>query len=121
MLSEDIVNYYYPKLAIRILAYMRKRRYEEELVNTDDLIEKFEKSKSIVSQNIKILLGDNLIYKKYVGNPHISGARYEYELTSGGLIAVNNFLFEWLTENEKKTIRKMNTPFEIGEYISEMW
>ena len=121
MVSEEVRYKYSPKLSIRILAFLRQRRYEEKPVNTDDLKAHFGKSQVIISQNVPKLLNANLISSKFTGNPHSSGPRYEYEITRDGLMIINNLLNELLTESEQKLISKMNTQFEVGDYLAKLW
>lgn len=113
MLTIAKFNHYYPKLATRILGFMRLCYYESKSINIDDLKDRFDKSSSIISQNLKILLNDGLIKREFVGNPHLNGPRVRLIITEEGLLIANKFLLEWLSEIEQKTIKMVHIKFDI--------
>ncbi len=86
MLALNKFDHYYPKLATRILGFMRKCCYENKPVKIDDLKEKFIKSSSAISLNLKILIKDGLIHRQFVGNQHLNGPRVKLFITDDGLL-----------------------------------
>ena len=111
MIPQIKLKKYYPKLVIRILLYLRKGYYENKIVNTRDLIKKLDKSNSIISQNVKILINNELISRIFVGNSRTNGPRVQFSITKKGLLVANRILFEGLTATEQKTINALNIKF----------
>ncbi len=119
MQALNKIDHYYPKLATRILGFMRKYCYENKSVKIDDLKERFIKSSSVISQNLKILLEDGLIHRQFVGNQHLNGPRVKLFITDDGLLIANKFIFEWLSDKEKQTIKMLNIKFKKINYFSK--
>lgn len=98
---------FYPHLVSRILLYLRQRRYDKEGVFTEDIIKKFNKSKSRISQALSFLGNKEFIEKEYVQIIKNNGSRHRISLTPSGLEVANFILLEGLDILEKKVIKAL--------------
>ena len=105
--KENEFENYYPKLKLRLLYYLRKNYDKKEFIYFNDLIEKFNKSKSSISQNLKILKDDGLISKHYVRTININDPYLIISITEKGLSLVNKILYEGLNNEEIKKLKKL--------------
>ena len=108
MLTEEELEGFYPRLTSRILLYLRKQRHEKEEVRTENLIRKFDKSKSIISQALSFLSKHQCIKRKYVEKVESRGARHVIKLTPKGIKVANRLIFEGLDALELKVIKSSN-------------
>jgi len=108
VLTKEEVKKFYPQLISRILLYLRQQRYHKTDVLTEDLIEKFDKSKSIISQALTILAEQEYINKNYVSNLNIHGSRHRISITAKGLEIAEAILAEGLDPLERKVIKASN-------------
>ena len=91
----------------RILLFLRQQRYSEQDVHTEDLINKFHKSKSRISQALSHLNNKGYIERNYVSNIKNNGSRHKISLTQRGLEIANAILSEGLDPLEKKVIEAL--------------
>ena len=96
MLREEELEGFYPRLTSRILLYLRQQFYEKNDVLTEDLIDRFGKSKSIISQSLSFLSKNRYIKRKYVKNVESHGSRHKFSITKKGLEVAKALLFEGL-------------------------
>jgi len=108
VLTKDEVKKFYPQLISRILLYLRQQRYHKTDVLTEDLIEKFDKSKSIISQALTILAEQEYINKNYVSDLTSHGSRHRISITAKGLKISDAILAEGLDSVEQKVIKGSN-------------
>lgn len=108
MLTKEEVKKFYPQLISRILLYLRQQRYHKMDILTEDLIEKFDKSKSIISQALTILAEQDYINKNYVSYLNSHGSRHKISITNKGLEIAEGILAEGLDPFEKKVIKASN-------------
>ena len=95
---------FYPHLISRILLFLRQQRHIKGVVLTEDLINKFNKSKSRISQALSFLTSKGYIERNYVTNLNNQGSRHKISLTSKGLEIAEAILMEGLDPLEKKVI-----------------
>ena len=95
---------FYPHLISRILLFLRQQRYVKGEVLTEDLIKKFNKSKSRISQALSFLTSKGYIERNYVSNLNNQGSRHKISLTPKGLEITEVILSEGLDPLEKKVI-----------------
>ena len=95
---------FYPHLISRILLFLRQQRHVKGVVLTEDLIKKFNKSKSRISQALSVLTGKGYIEKSYVNTLNNQGSRHKISLTTKGLEMAEVILSEGLDPLEKKVI-----------------
>jgi DNA-binding MarR family transcriptional regulator len=76
-------------------------------VLTEDLIRKFNKSKSRISQALSFLTGKGYIERNYVNNLNNQGSRHKISLTTKGLEIAGAILAEGLDPLEKKVIEEL--------------
>jgi len=107
VLSKKEQKQFYPHLITRILLYLRQHRYSKEEVLTEDLIKKFNKSKSRISQALSFLTNNEYIEREYVQNLNNNGSRHRIFLTSNGLNITEAILSEGLDPVEKKVIEAL--------------
>ena len=74
---------------------------------TEDLIKKFNKSKSRISQALSVLTSKGYIEKNYVNNLNNQGSRHKISLTSKGLEIAEAILSEGLDLLEKKVFEAL--------------
>ncbi len=112
MLSKKEMKQFFPHLSTRILFFLRQHRYVKEVVLTEDLITKFNKSKSRISQALSFLTNKGYIKRDYVPNLNNHGSRHRISLASRGLKIVEAILSEGLDPVEKKVIEalRIRTP-----------
>ncbi len=104
MLTEEELERFYPQLVSRILLYLRQQRFEKSEVRTEDIIEKFHKSKSIISQALNALSKNHLIKKYYVESINTHGSRHKISITSKGMKIADRILSEGLHPIEWKVL-----------------
>ena len=97
MLVDTEMERYYPQLISRILLYLRKHRFREGGILKEDLIGKFNKSKSIISQALTQLSRNACIERIYVDTISNHGSRHKIILTHAGLEIADALLSEGLT------------------------
>ncbi len=95
---------FYPHFISRILLFLRQQRHVKGEVLTEDLIKKFNKSKSRISQALSFLTSKEYIERNYVANLNNQGSRHKISLTSKGLEMAEAILSEGLDPLEKKVI-----------------
>ncbi len=76
-------------------------------VLTEDLIKKFNKSKSRISQALSFLTSKGYIERNYVNNLNNQGSRHKVSLTPRGLKITEAILSEGLDPLEKKVIEAL--------------
>ena len=111
MLSKKEKKQFYPHLITRILLYLRQQRFSEEEVLTEDLIERFNKSKSRISQALSFLTNNEYIERKFVQNLNNNGSRHKISLTPDGLHIAEAILSEGLDPIEKKVVEALRLRF----------
>lgn len=99
---------FYPQISSRILLFLRQQRFRKGEVLTEDLIQKFNKSKSIISQALAFLTKKQYITRRYIQNINNQGSRHEIFLTTKGLNVAEAILSEGLDPLEKKVIKASN-------------
>ncbi len=104
MLSKKEKKQFYPHLISRILLFLRQKRYVKGAVLTEDLIKKFNKSKSRISQALSFLTSKEYVERSYVNNLNNQGSRHKISLTPKGLEIAEAILSEGLDPLEKKVI-----------------
>lgn len=107
MLSKKEMKQFFPHLIARILLFLRQHRYVKEVVLTEDLITKFNKSKSRISQALSFLTSKGYIERNYVPNLNNHGSRHKITLTSRGLEISEAILSEGLDPVEKKVMEAL--------------
>jgi DNA-binding MarR family transcriptional regulator len=107
MLREEELEGFYPRLTSRILLYLRQQFYEKQEILTEDLIEHFGKSKSIISQALSFLSKHHYIKRRYVKNVDSHGSRHKISIAKKGIEVVEALLFEGLFLEEKKALKKI--------------
>jgi len=80
-------------------------------VLTEDLIERFNKSKSRISQALSFLTNNEYIEREYVQNLNNNGSRHKISLTLDGLNVAEAILSEGLDPMEKKVIEALKLRF----------
>ncbi len=95
---------FYPHLISRILLFLRQQRHVKGEVLTEDLIRKFNKSKSRISQALSFLTSKGYIERSYVNNLNNQGSRHKISFTPRGLEIAEAILSEGLDPLEKKVI-----------------
>jgi len=105
-----------PHLISRILLYLRQRRYDKEGVLTEDIINRFNKSKSRISQALSSLTDKEYIEKKYVQSPNNHSSRHKILLTSKGLTVAEAILSEGLDPLELKVLEALKLRFNDLSY-----
>ena len=104
MLSKEEKKKFYPQLSSRILLFLRQQRYRRGEILTEDIIKKFNKSKSEISQVLSFLTKKHYIERDYVNNLNNQGSRHRLVLNERGLEVAEAILSEGLTPNELKTM-----------------
>ena len=107
---------FYPHLVSRILLYLRQRRFDKEGVFTEDIINRFNKSKSRISQALSFLTDKEYIERKYVQNPNNHNSRHKILLTPKGLSVAEKILSEGLDSLESKVIEALRLRFNNSSY-----
>jgi len=107
---------FYPHLITRMLLFLRQQRYSEQDVHTDDLISKFHKSKSRISQALSNLNSKGYIERNYVSNINNNGSRHKISLTTRGLEIANAILLEGLDPLEKRVLEALKIRFNRSSY-----
>ena len=106
MLSEEEMKRFLPQLTSRILLFLRQQRYSKEEVLTEDIIKRFHKSKSMVSQALSFLVKRKYIKRKYVSHIDYQGSRHVISLTIKGLEITEAIISEGLNPKERKAIKR---------------
>ncbi len=101
----------YPHLVSRILLYLRQQRFGKEEVLTEDIIKRFKKSKSRISQALSVLTKKEYIVKIYIQNYNNHGSRQKILLTPKGLEIAEEIIFEGLDPLEKEVIEALKLRF----------
>jgi len=104
VLSKEEKKKFYPQLSSRILLFLRQQRYRRGEILTEDIIKKFNKSKSEISQVLSFLTKKHYIERDYVNNLNNQGSRHRLVLNERGLEVAEAILSEGLTPNELKTM-----------------
>ena len=107
MLSKKEIKKFYPQLCSRILLFLRKQRHYNGEILTEDLIKKFNTSKSRISQTLSFLTNKQYISRTYVKNFNNQGSRHKISLTQKGLGVAEGILSEGLDILEKKVIEAL--------------
>lgn len=107
MLSKKEKKQFYPHLITRILLYLRQRRFSENEILTEDLIKKFNKSKSRISQALSFLTDHEYIERIYFQNLHNHNSRHKILLTPKGLIVAEDVLSGGLDPLEMKVLEAL--------------
>ncbi|MFX0027858.1 MAG: hypothetical protein ACFE8B_01495 [Candidatus Hermodarchaeota archaeon] len=107
MLSKKELKQFYPNLITRILLFLRQQQFIKSDLLTEDLIAKFNKSKSRISQALSFLTNRGYIERSYVPNINNNGSRHKISLTPRGLEVANVILSEGLDPLEKKVIKAL--------------
>ena len=108
MLSNEEKKKFYPQLSSRILLFLRQQRYRRREILTEDIIKKFKKSKSEISQVLSFLTKKQYINKEYVNNLKNQGSRHRVVLNEKGLEVAEAILSEGLDSLELKAIVASN-------------
>ncbi|MEE9378506.1 MAG: hypothetical protein V3V33_10780 [Candidatus Lokiarchaeia archaeon] len=116
MLSKKEKKQFYPHLITRILLYLRQQRFSKEEVLTEDLIKRFNKSKSRISQALSFLTNNEYIERKFVQNLNNNGSRHRISLTPDGLNIAEAILSEGLDPVEKKVIEALGIRLNKTSY-----
>ena len=95
---------FYAQLSSRILLFLRQQRYRQGEILTEDIIKKFNKSKSEISQVLSFLTKKQYIGREYVNNLNNQGSRHRVFLNERGLEVAEAILSEGLDPIEKKAI-----------------
>ena len=101
-----------------MLLFLRQQRYSEQDVHTEDLINKFHKSKSRISQALSYLNNKGYLERNYVSNINNNGSRHKVSLTPRGLEIANAILSEGLDPLEKKVIEALK--MRINRFSSQI-
>ncbi len=112
------MKHFYPHLITRILLYLRQQRFSKEEVLTEDLIERFNKSKSRISQTLTFLTTHDYIERKLVHNLNNNGSRHRISLTPKGLRIAEAVLSEGLDNLEKKVIEALKLRINNSSHYS---
>ncbi|MFW9866550.1 MAG: hypothetical protein ACFFEN_10685 [Candidatus Thorarchaeota archaeon] len=104
MLTKEEVKKFYPPLISRILLYLRRMRSYKTEVLTEEFIEFFNKSKSIISQALSYLTENHYIHKQYVSDLNNHGSRHKISITEKGLNIAETLISEGLDHREKKSL-----------------
>ena len=99
---------FYPQLSSRILLFLRQQRYRKGEILTEDIIKKFNKSKSEISQVLSFLTKKHYINREYVSNLNNQGSRHRVVLIEKGLEVAEAILSEGLDSVELKAILASN-------------
>ena len=98
---------FYLHLISRILLFLRQQRHIKGEVLTEDLIKKFNKSKSRISQALSFLTIKEYIERTYVNSLNNQGSRHKISLTPKGFEIAEAILSEGLDPPEKKVIEAL--------------
>ena len=96
VLSNEEKKKFYPQLSSRILLFLRQQRYRRGEILTEDIIKKFNKSKSEISQVLSFLTKRQYIEREYVNNLNNQGSRHRIVLNEKGLEVAEAILSEAL-------------------------
>jgi len=95
---------FYPQLSSRVLLFLRQQRYRRGEILTEDIIKKFNKSKSEISQVLSFLTKKHYINREYINNLNNQGSRHRVLLNEKGLEVAESILSEGLDPIEIKAI-----------------
>ena len=104
MLSHEEKKKFFPQLSSRILLFLRQQRYHRGEILTEDIIEKFNKSKSEISQVLSFLTKKQYIERVYVNHLNNQGSRHRVVLSEKGLEIAEAIISEGLNPIELKAI-----------------
>jgi len=99
-----------------MLLFLRQQRYVKEPVLTEDLINKFNKSKSRISQALSFLVSKGYIERTYIPNIKNNGSRHKISFTQRGLEIANAILSEGLDPLEKRVLEALKMRFNRSSY-----
>ena len=116
MLSKKEMKQFYPHLILRILLFLRQQRYVKEKVLTEDLIKRFNKSKSRISQALSFLTNKQYVKREYVQNLNNQGSRHRISLAPGSLEVAEAILSEGLDPLEIKVMEALRLRFNNSSY-----
>ncbi len=102
--ENDEMKKFYPQLSSRILLFLRQQRYRRGEILTEDIIKKFNKSKSEISQVLSFLTKKQYIEREYVNTLNNQGSRHKVVLNEKGLEVAEAILSEGLDPIELKAI-----------------
>ena len=103
--SEKLAQFY-PNIATRILLYLRSIYNKQDFVYPQEIIDRFQSSKSFISQKLKTLKDYNLIRTENVRNLVRSASHQKIFITKKGLKTALNILSIGLNSFELKLIKK---------------
>ena len=104
VLSNEEKKKFYPQLSSRILLFLRQQQYRRGEILTEDIIRKFNKSKSEISQVLSFLTKKQYIGREYVSHLNNQGSRHRVVLNEKGLEVAEAILSEGLAPVELKAI-----------------
>ena len=104
VLTKEDMKKFYPQLSSRVLLFLRQQRYRRGEILTEDIIKKFNKSKSEISQVLSFLTNQHYIDREYVINLNNQGSRHRVVLNEKGLEVAEAILSEGLDPIELKAI-----------------
>lgn len=104
VLTNEEMKKFYPQLSSRVLLFLRQQRYRRGEILTEDIIKKFNKSKSEISQVLSFLTKKHYIDRQYVNNLTNQGSRHMVTLSEKGLEVAEAILSEGLDPIELKAI-----------------
>ena len=84
--------------------FLRQQRYRRGEILTEDIIQKFNKSKSEISQVLSFLTKKHYIEREYVNTLTNQGSRHRVVLNEKGLEVAESILSEGLDPIELKAI-----------------
>ena len=104
VLTNEEMKKFYPQLSSRVLLFLRQQRYRRGEILTEDIIKKFNKSKSEISQVLSFLTKKHYIDRVYVNHLNNQGSRHRVVLNEKGLEVAEAILSEGLDPIELKAI-----------------
>ena len=105
VLTNEEMKRFYPQLSSRVLLFLRQQRYRRREILTEDIIKKFNKSKSEISQVLSFLTKKQYIEREYVNTLNNQGSRHRVFLNEKGLEIAEAILSEGLNKKERRVIR----------------
>jgi DNA-binding MarR family transcriptional regulator len=111
VLTKKEEKQFLPHLMSRILLFLRQQQYAQDAMLTEDLIKKFNKSKSRISQTLSFLSNNGYIERGYVPYHNNHGSRHVISLTQRGLEIAEAIILDGLDPLEKKVIEALKNRF----------
>jgi len=105
VLTNEEMKKFYPQLSSRVLLFLRQQRYRRGEILTEDIIKKFNKSKSEISQVLSFLTKKHYIDREYINKLNNQGSRHKVVLNEKGLEVAEGILSEGLDPIELKAIK----------------